>query len=129
MSEDQVDDWTDADEADAEEHGSTLDEEVVTSDPANKITASPTRITEDLAGRVGRWSGVNSCCDSSRALRELQPHFNAWVASTAAAHPGSTVIATGRYAGQIRCKTKRPTGGARKCKGWFTSIVCYVDLA
>jgi hypothetical protein len=122
------DEWTPEDEANAEEHESTLDS-FEDGESNAKNLASPTRIAEDLAGRVGRWSGVNSCCDGSNALRRLRPHFNAWVAATVAANPGSTLIASGWYKGQIKCKSKRPPMGARSCKGWFTKIVCYVDIA
>jgi hypothetical protein len=119
--------WTDEDEAGAEAHDSVLEAFEEAADGGKEVS-SPTRITEDLAGRVGRWSGVNSCCNSGIAMGNLRPHFDSWVAATLAANPGSSMIASGWYEGQIKCKTKRPPLGARSCKGWFTKIVCYVDI-
>lgn len=89
---------------------------------------SPTRIAEDLARTVGGWSGVRNCCDSGRAIAQLKPHFERWVAATVAAHPGSTLVAKGWYGGRTECRSGRKWDGTRWCKGKFTSIVCYVDL-
>jgi hypothetical protein len=128
MTDEASETWTDEDDIDAEEHEDDIDgfDDVASGD---KSLESPTRIAEDLAGRIGNWSGVNSCCNSDIAIGQLKPHFKKWVAATVATHPGSILVASGWYKARIKCKTKRRWDGKRKCKGWFTKVVCYVDIA
>lgn len=88
-----------------------------------------TRITADLAERVGKWSGVDACCDNAIAMAQFKPHFDAWLAETVAAHPGRELVASGWSNGEVKCESARHPFGRKKCKGWFTKIACYADFA
>lgn len=99
-------------------------------DGETALEAGVTRITTDLADRIGKWGGIDNCCDKTTAMGHLRNYFDVWVAETLAAHPGRTVAGSGWYDGQIKCSPSRKHPfGERRCRGWFTRIMCYVDLA
>ena len=88
-----------------------------------------TRVTADLAKQVGKWSGVDACCDNSIAMSQLRPHFDTWLAETAALNTGMRLVASGWLDGEVKCESARHPFGRKKCKGWFTKIMCYADFA
>lgn len=92
------------------------------------FAGEPERISENIAGRVPSWRGVRSCSDESRAVREMMPHYKAWVAATIAAHPDRVALAQG-YSGKRKWRNETTGSGRRKCKGWWTSLTVYVDFA
>jgi hypothetical protein len=91
--------------------------------------ANVMRVTDDLAERIGKWSGVDACCDKTFAMGQLRPHFDAWVAETVARNPGKVLVASGWFEGEIKCESARHPFGRKKCKGWFTKIGVYADFA
>jgi hypothetical protein len=123
-SEDREIDWTEEDEANAEDHEDTFEE---TRQAWARAADGITRIEADLAGTVGWWKGVSSCCSSSRANHELAPHKSAWVNATIASNPTWTPVAFGNHAAPLACKNSS-TNGKRKCKARFKHVVCYVDF-
>lgn len=88
----------------------------------------PFRVQEDIGPRIPVWYGVRSCKDQDRAIAEMKPHFEQWVAKTIASRPESTAIAKGWHSGEIWWQN-RSTNGKRRCKGGFRKLIVYVDFA
>lgn len=87
------------------------------------------RVIADLAKRVGKWSGVDACCDKDIAMGHLRPHFNAWLAETVADNAGKTLVGSGWLDAEVKCESARHPFGRKRCKGWFTKISCYADFS
>lgn len=124
-----------AEMSDAEWDAATLDDDSGADVPEAKETlkdgvtgTEPWRVTEDIAGRVGRWSGVRGCSDEDRAVGAMQPHYDQWVAATIAAHADRTPLAKG-YGGHRWWKNKTSSAGKRSCKGGWSYLNVYVDFA
>ncbi len=96
---------------------------------SGQASADVLRVTIDLAERVGRWSGVDACCDNGVAMGQLRPHFDQWLAETVASHEGRKLLSSGWLDGEVKCESARHPFGRKRCKGWFTKIVCYADFA
>lgn len=86
------------------------------------------RLSADIANKIPGWRGVRSCSDRDRAITAAQPHAQAWVNATIAAHPDREVLGSAFY-GRHNWDNWTTSSGRRKCRGWWSSCIVYVDFA
>ena len=86
------------------------------------------RVSADIAAQIPGWRGVRSCSDADRARAAALPYAQKWANETYAANPGREVIGSAFY-GRHNWDNWTTSSGRRKCKGWWSSCIVYVDFA
>ena len=89
--------------------------------------AALTRVTADLAGRIGTWTGVRSCSDVERARAAFMGAFNAWIGEQVTGNPGRRLVRVGTGSAPWWYENRRRSG-RRSCKGGFHAAPVYADL-
>lgn len=82
------------------------------------------RVTADLSGAIGQWTGVRSCGRAERANDARQSAYERWIGQQTLARPRMLLLFAGVGAGQWKSETKR-NGNTRKCKGWYVTAPAY----
>ena len=126
---DDKEEWSDSewDEAEVMET-SDLDIEEIVDLGATRTSAGETfRVQENIARRIGSCSGGTDCGQQGRAVRELRPHHDRWVAETIARHPNDVALFKG-YNGRIRWQLRMRWPDRIRCRGWFDPMNAYVDF-
>ncbi len=85
------------------------------------------RVTADLSGAIGTWTGVRSCGRADRANDARQSAYERWIGQQTLARPRKLLLVAGVGAGQWKSQHRR-NGNTRKCKGWYVSAPAYAHF-
>ncbi len=85
------------------------------------------RVTADLSGAIGQWTGVRSCGQAERADGARQSAYERWIGQQTLARPHKLLLVAGVGAGQWKSENRR-RNGARSCKGWYVSAPAYAHF-
>ncbi|MEG3163049.1 hypothetical protein U1701_00405 [Sphingomonas sp. PB2P19] len=96
--------------------------------PADMEESRIERVTADLSGAIGTWTGVRSCGRAERANDERQSAYERWIGQQTLARPRKLLLVAGVGAGRWRYENRRRSSGARHCKGWYVSAPVYAHF-
>ncbi len=85
------------------------------------------RISGDLSGSIGQWTGVRSCSQASRATDARQAAYERWIGQQTLARQGKTLLVAGVGPAQWRSENRR-VDGRRSCKGWYETAPAYAHF-
>jgi hypothetical protein len=95
--------------------------------PADLEESRIERVTADLRGAIGTWTGVRSCSRAERAEEARKSAFEQWIGQQTLARPRKLLLVAGVSAGQWKYENRRRRG-ARSCKGWYVSAPVYAHF-
>lgn len=96
--------------------------------PADMEESRIERVTADLSGAIGQWTGVRSCGSAERANDARQSAYERWIGQQTLARPRKLLLVAGVSAGQWRYENRRRSNRARHCKGWYVSAPAYAHF-
>ncbi len=85
------------------------------------------RITGELRGSIGQWTGVRSCSQASRATDARQAAYERWIGQQTLARQGKTLLVAGVGPARWRSENRR-VDGRRSCKGWYETAPAYAHF-
>lgn len=85
------------------------------------------RVTADLSGAIGQWTGVRSCSHADRADGARQTAYERWIGQQTLARPRKLLLVAGVGAGQWKYENRR-RNRVRSCKGWYVSAPAYAHF-
>lgn len=90
--------------------------------------AALTRVTADLSGRIGTWTGVRSCADAGRARNAFMATFNSWIGEQVTGNPSRRLVRVGTGDAPWWVENRRRSN-RRSCKGGFNAAPVYAVMS